>query len=48
MVEVEKLYADHLSNVKMEMDGYVIDMHTRKMKWSPRLPTKNLPVKARM
>jgi len=29
MVEVEKLYADHLSDVKMEMDDYVLDMHTK-------------------
>jgi hypothetical protein len=35
MVEVDKLYADHLRNGKMEMDGYVMDLHTRKMKWNP-------------
>jgi hypothetical protein len=35
MVEVDKLYADHLHNGRMEMDGYVMDLHTKKMKWSP-------------
>ena len=33
--DVEKLYADHLSGPRMEMDSYVMDLHTRKMKWSP-------------
>jgi hypothetical protein len=35
MVEVDKLYADHLRKGRVEMDGYVMDLHTRKMKWSP-------------
>ena len=35
MAEVDKLYEEHLSNGRMEMDGYVMDLHTRKMKWSP-------------
>jgi len=33
--EVESLYADHLSGQRMEIDDYVMDLHTRKMKWSP-------------
>jgi hypothetical protein len=35
MAEVERLYADHLQGGRMEMDDYVMDLHTRKMKWSP-------------
>ena len=35
MDEVDNLYEDHLRNGRMEMDGYVMDLHTRKMKWSP-------------
>lgn len=35
MVEVDNLYTDHLRNGRMEMDDYVMDLHTRKMKWSP-------------
>jgi hypothetical protein len=35
MVEVDKLYADHLRKGRVEMDGYVMDLHTQKMKWSP-------------
>jgi hypothetical protein len=33
--EVEELYHSHLLGVRMEMDDYVMDLHTRKMKWSP-------------
>lgn len=33
--EVESLYEDHRSGPIMDMDDYVIDLHTRKMKWSP-------------
>ena len=35
IVDVEKLYKDHLSGGKLEIDDYVLDLHTRKMKWSP-------------
>jgi len=30
--DVEKLYRDHLSNGKMAMDDYVIDIHTKEVK----------------
>ncbi len=33
--DVESLYADHLSGPRMDMDDYVMDLHTRKMKWNP-------------
>ena len=35
MAEVDALYRDHLRNGRMDMDNYVMDLHTRKMKWSP-------------
>jgi hypothetical protein len=35
MAEVERLYADHLQGGRMEMDEYIMDLHTRKMKWRP-------------
>jgi len=35
MAEVDVLYWDHLRNGRMDMDNYVMDLHTRKMKWSP-------------
>jgi hypothetical protein len=33
--EAESLYKDHRSGPRMDMDDYVMDLHTRKMKWSP-------------
>jgi hypothetical protein len=35
MADVEKLYWDHLVGGKMPMDNYVMDLHTKKMKWTP-------------
>jgi hypothetical protein len=35
MADVTKLYDDHLSSVKMPVDDYVLDLHTKRMKWSP-------------
>ena len=35
MAEVDALYRDHLRDGRTEMDGYVLDSHTQKMKWSP-------------
>jgi hypothetical protein len=35
MSEVEHLFSDHLCSGKMEIDDYIMDLHTRKMKWSP-------------
>jgi hypothetical protein len=35
MTEVNKLYAEHPGNGRKEMDDYIMDLHTRKMKWSP-------------
>ena len=34
IADVVKLYADHLGGGKMKIDGYVLDLHTKKMKWS--------------
>jgi hypothetical protein len=35
IADVMKLYEDHLCGCKMEMDDYVLDLHTKRMKWSP-------------
>ena len=45
--EVEKLYEDHLRGGKMEMDDYVLDLHTKKGK-GVLIAWKNLPWKARI
>jgi hypothetical protein len=34
IADIVKLYADHLGGGKMKIDGYVLDLHTKKMKWS--------------
>jgi hypothetical protein len=34
MADIEKLYADHLDGGKMKLDGYLQDLHTKRMKWS--------------
>ncbi len=34
IADVMKLYADHLGNGKMKIDDYVLDLHTKRMKWS--------------
>jgi hypothetical protein len=33
--EVERLYVDHFQGGRMEIDDYVMDLHTRRMKWHP-------------
>jgi hypothetical protein len=35
VAEVERLYQGHLQGGKMEMDEYIMDLHTRRMKWGP-------------
>jgi hypothetical protein len=35
MADVEKLYGDHLVGGKMKIDNYVLDLHTKRLKWSP-------------
>ena len=34
IADVEKLYGDHLNDGKMAMDDYILDLHTKRMKWS--------------
>jgi hypothetical protein len=34
IANVTKLYGDHLRGCKMDMDDYVLDLHTKRMKWS--------------
>ena len=34
MAEVMKLYSDHILGGNMKIDDYVLDLHTKKMKWS--------------
>ena len=34
MADVNKLYWDHIGGGKMKIDGYVLDLHTKRMKWS--------------
>jgi len=34
IADVRKLYGDHLCGCKMEIDDYVLDLHTKRMKWS--------------
>jgi hypothetical protein len=34
IADVVKLYADHLGGGKMKIDDYVLDLHTKRMKWS--------------
>ena len=35
VAEVECLYQGHLQGGRMEMDEYIMDLHTRRMKWGP-------------
>lgn len=34
MADVAKLYGDHIVGGKMKIDNYVLDLHTKRMKWS--------------
>jgi hypothetical protein len=34
MADVTKLYNDHLGGNKIKIDDYVLDLHTKRMKWS--------------
>jgi hypothetical protein len=36
LAEVDRLYRHHLRDGRMEMDEYVMDLHTRKMRWTPK------------